>query len=54
MKQLNKKRILVKILEELSTEMRFEVQFLSEDWITIIKRQNKVGYIYGYEWGINS
>lgn len=34
--------------------MGFEVQFLSEDWITVIKRQNKVGYIYGYEWGINS
>lgn len=54
MEELNNKRMLVKILEELSSEMNFEIQFLSEDWITMIRCNQKVHYIYGYEWGINS
>jgi len=54
MEELNSKRMLVKILEELSSEMNFEVRFLSEEWITMICYNQKVHYIYGYEWGINS
>lgn len=54
MKQLNNKRILVKVLQELSVEIGFEVQFLSESWITVIKKGSSIHYIYGYEWGLNS
>lgn len=42
MKQLNNKRILVKVLEELSVEIGFEVQFLSESWIAVIKKGSSI------------
>jgi glutathione synthase/RimK-type ligase-like ATP-grasp enzyme len=53
MEYLNKRRTLVKVIKELSSELKFEVQFLSEDWIICLTKGDKVHYIYGYEWGIN-
>ena len=49
----NKHRALIKIIDELSSEMEFDVQFISEDWIITITKANKAHYIYGYDWGIN-
>jgi len=54
MEYLNKRRTLVKVIKELSEELRFDAQFLSEDWIICLKKGNQTHYIYGYEWGLNS
>ena len=54
MEQLNKRRVLVKVLKELSEELDYDIQFLSEDWIIVLMQNEKTHYIYGYEWGINS
>lgn len=54
MEYLNKRRTLVKVINELSSELGFDAQFLSEDWIICLKKDSKIHYIYGYEWGINS
>ena len=53
MENKNKERIFVKIINELSKEMGFTVQFLSEDWITVLCKENITHYIYGYDWGLN-
>jgi len=54
MEYLNKSRNHVKVIKELSIELDFSVQFLSEDWIIHLQKDNKIHYIYGYEWDINS
>jgi glutathione synthase/RimK-type ligase-like ATP-grasp enzyme len=54
MEKLNKQRIVVKIIKELSSELGFEAQFLSEDWIICLKHNSQTYYVYGYEWGLNS
>jgi len=54
MEHLSKQRIHIKLISELSIELGFDTQFLSEDWVICLMKNNKIHYIYGYEWGINS
>ncbi len=54
MKHLNKQRILIKVIKELSEELEFDAQFLSENWIICLKKGGQTHYIYGYEWDLNS
>jgi len=49
----NRHRAQIKMIGELSLEMDFNVELLSEDWIITISKAGKTHYIYGYDWGIN-
>ena len=53
MKNKNRERVHVKLIKELAKEMDFKAQFLSEDWITVLRKGNIIHYIYGYDWGLN-
>ncbi|MEK7434273.1 MAG: hypothetical protein AABZ74_14170 [Cyanobacteriota bacterium] len=54
MEKLNKERVIIKILKEISKELNFDIEFLSYDWIVRIKNKDIIKHIVGYDWELNS
>ncbi|MEK7434238.1 MAG: hypothetical protein AABZ74_13995 [Cyanobacteriota bacterium] len=47
-------RQISKIIKELSEELDFNVNFLSSNWIIELQKKEKISYIFGYDWELNS
>jgi len=54
MTELNRERILVRIIKELALELDIDARFFSQDWIISLSKNRSTHYIYGYQWGLNS
>lgn len=50
----NSKRILVKIVNEISREEGISIESFSHDWIIKLEKNEKINYIMGYQFGLNS
>lgn len=49
----NKRQVFVKILKEICRELDYNIQFLSQNWIAKISKNNITNYIISYNFGIN-
>lgn len=50
----NSERMLVKIVNEISKEEGINIESFSHDWIIKLEKNEKIGYIMGYQFGLNS
>jgi len=54
MSQQNNKRQIVKIIKEICTEQNISCTPFSYDWILQLRKNEQIGYIYGYKFNVNS
>jgi len=48
------KRNLEKIVEKVAIDFNIEINYLSNNWIILLKKNNKIKQIFGYNFDINS
>ena len=43
-----------KLIKEIANELNIKVTLLSDNWLTVLEKDNNINYIQGYKFGLNN